>query len=124
MIKIDEIIKILDRLQEVKFAYLFGSYANDTFEDSSDIDIAIYLDEKSNFFDTKLQVHHLLEIALQKDIDLIILNSVKNFYLLQNIFDKNIILKDSVDDKRVLFELDKEHEILDYMTFKRMLDVA
>ena len=61
---------------------------------------------------------------MHKDIDLIILNNAKNFTLLEDIFNESIVLQDAKDDKRILFELAKEHEILDYKTFKRMLDVA
>ena len=116
--------KIIHNIKEIQFAYLFGSYADGTFNEYSDIDIAIFLDKKSNTFDTKLQIHHQLEIALKKDIDLVVLNNAKNFHLLKNIFDNNIILKESKDDKRVMYELAKEHEILDYKEFQKMLDVA
>jgi len=51
------------------------------------------------------------------DVDLVVLNSVKNIYLLEDILKNGIILKD--DEKRVDFELLKEHEILDYKAFKR-----
>jgi predicted nucleotidyltransferase len=121
MVKIQ---KIINNIKEIQFAYLFGSYSDGTFSEYSDVDIAIFLDEKSNTFDTKLQIHHQLEIELQKEIDLLVLNNAKNFHLLKNIFDNNIILKESQDDKRVMFELAKEHEILDYKEFQRVLDVA
>ena len=124
MIKIDKIQKIINNIKEIQFAYLFGSYADDTFNEYSDIDIAIFLDEKHNTFDRKLQIHHQLELKLQKEIDLLVLNNAKNFYLLKNIFDNNILLKDSKNDARVMFELSKHHEIIDYIEFKRMLDVA
>lgn len=124
MIKIDTIKNILENIPELKFAYLFGSQAKKSAIETSDIDIAIYIDEKYNHFDTKLKVHHLLEISLNKEIDIIVLNNVKNFHLLQDIFDNNIVLKDSKNDKRVMFELSKQHEIIDYFEFKRMLDVA
>ena len=123
-----EIVKILKNilasLPEVKFAYLFGSYARDDFYENSDVDVAIYIEKPQNIFDVTLQVHHQLEIRLNKEIDIVVLNRAKNFALIENIFNEGIILKDTQDDFRVMFELDKEHEIKDYKEFKRLLDVA
>jgi len=124
MVNINEIKKILVAMPEVKFAYLFGSYAKETAVSKSDVDIAIFVHENFNLFDAKLKVHHTLEIALNKEIDIVALNHVKNFNLLKDILDNNILLKDSKDDFRVMFELRKEHEIKDYIVFKRMLNVA
>ncbi len=116
--------KLLSEVDEVRFAYLFGSYARGDYDKRSDIDIAVYLKKGYNDFDTKLKIHHKLEVSLQKDVDLIVLNSVKNFNLLENIFNDGIIIKDSKDDFRIMYELDKEHEIKDYKVFKRFLNVA
>lgn len=124
MTKIDKIKKILSQFDEVEFAYLFGSYADGTFRDNSDIDIAVYIKDGYSIFDTKLKVHHKLEISLNSEIDVLALNQIKNFYLLKAILDYDVVLKDSKDDSRVMFELKKHHEILDYEEFKRMIDVA
>ncbi len=124
MIKIDAVKNLINSMDEIQFAYLFGSYAKNRQSAKSDIDIAVYLEEKHNTFDTKLKIHHALEITLKKEIDLDVLNSAKNFDLLTDIFNEGIVLKDSKDDARIMFELRKEHEILDYKAFKRMLDVA
>lgn len=124
MINVNTIKIILSQFDEIKFAYLFGSFAKKTFDNQSDIDIAIYIDEKFNLFDTKLKIHHALEIKLDREIDIVVLNKIKNFHLLQDIFDNHLLLKDSIEDDRVMFELTKQHEIFDYFEFKRMLDVA
>jgi len=124
MPKIDKLKNIIATINEIEFAYLFGSYATNNQTPRSDVDIAIYLKKEHNNFDTKLQIHHALEIALHKDVDLVVLNNAKNFYLLEDIFDDGIVIKESKNDERLLFELQKEHEILDYKAFKRMLDVA
>jgi len=121
---IDKLKNIITTMNEIEFAYLFGSYAKNNPTSRSDVDIAIYLKKEYNDFDTKLSIHHKLEIALNKDIDLVVLNSAKNFYLLDDIFNDGIVIKESKNDERLLFELNKEHEILDYKVLKRMLDVA
>lgn len=121
---IQKLQQILSQTDEVLFAYLFGSYADGGYTQRSDIDIAIYLAKQYSDFDIKLKIHHKLEISLNKEIDLIVLNSAKNFNLLENIFDNGIVLKDSQDDTRIMYELDKEHEIKDYKIFKKLLHVA
>lgn len=120
----NKLTSILQELDEIQFAYLFGSYARGDEGERSDVDVAVYLMHEQNNFDTKLKIHHKLEISLHKEIDLIILNSVKNFNLLENILNEGIIIKDSPDDSRFMYELNKEHEIKDYKEFKRMLHVA
>ncbi len=124
MIEINTLKTILNTFEELEFAYLFGSYATDKADECSDIDIAIFVKQGYNLFDTKLSIHHKLEISLNKEVDVVVLNSIKNFDLLNDIFEDGVVLKDSEDDFRVMFELKKEHEILDYKEFKRMLDVA
>jgi predicted nucleotidyltransferase len=120
----NELISILRKIDVVEFAYLFGSYARGDESEHSDVDVAVYLTQEHNNFDTKLKIHHKLEISLHKEIDLIVLNSVKNFNLLENIFNEGIILKDTHNDSRFMYELNKEHEIKDYKEFQRMLHVA
>jgi len=124
MIDIIQIKNILNNFEELEFAYLFGSYTNDTANEYSDIDIAVYIKNEYNNFDTILKIHHALEISLKKEIDIVSLNKIKNFELLKSIFDDGIILIDSKDDTRDMFELNKTHEMQDYKVFKRFLDVA
>ena len=119
---IQEAKKIFEKLENVQFAYLFGSYAKGEQREGSDVDIAIYF--KKYNFDVKLSVHHTLQRSLKRDVDLVVLNTVKNFDLLQDILDEGIVLKESTDDSRLMFELQKEHEIKDYAVFKKMNDVA
>lgn len=114
--------EILSNDKNIEFAYLFGSYAKGEADINSDIDIALYL--KKDDFNTKLSIHHKLQKLLKKDIDLVILNRIKNFDLLKDIFNEGIVVKDSQNDKRVLFELKKDHEMKDYIIFKRVYGVA
>ncbi len=112
--------KILHANKCVKFAYLFGSYAEHTQTEKSDIDIAVYLKDAS--LDSRLQLHHQLEKAFKIDVDLLVLNEVKNIYLLENILHKGIVIIDH--ESRVLFELKKQHEIIDFKNFRRYIDAA
>ena len=113
---------LLEKLESVQFAYLFGSYAKGAQTESSDVDVALYLTNDS--FDTKLSIHHALQRALQKEVDLVVLNRVRNYDLLSDILEEGVLLKESKDDSRVMFELQKEHEIKDYAVFRKMNHVA
>ena len=116
----DELKTILQKKSEVRFGYLFGSYAKGEADDKSDVDIALFLDKTD--LDTQLQIHYELSKYLQKEVDIVLLNSVKNLFLLESIFKEGIVLKDS--PYRLEYELQKEHEILDYKYFKKMIDAA
>ena len=115
-----ELSKILDQHHTVQFAYLFGSYADGTQHESSDVDIAVYMDDTS--LDARLALHHELQKALQKEIDLIVLNDVKNIYLLEAILNQGIVLKEH--EERAYFEVKKNHEIIDFKNFRRYIDAA
>jgi len=114
----------------VEFGYLYGSYSQNTQTNTSDIDIALYLNDTS--LDVKLQIIYELSKTInkslqsnnyaQKDIDLVVLNEVKNIYLLEKILTDGIVIKD--DSKRVDFELKKWHEVLDFKAFMRYIDAA
>ncbi len=124
MISRTEIISTLEQCDSVVFAYLFGSYAKGNVTYKSDVDIAVYMKDEFNNFDSKLQLHHQLQKKFGCEVDLIILNKVKNFDLLEDIFREGFVIKDSDNDQRVMFELYKEHEILDYKVFKKSIDAA
>jgi len=122
--------EIIDRLKiflkdekSIKFAYLFGSYTTSRFNKiSSDIDIAIYIEDNYDIFEKKLEIHHKLEKVFKKEIDLVVLNKVKSYTLLKDILDNGILVKDSGDDSREMFELRKYHEIIDFKVFQGVLE--
>jgi len=116
----DILINELKKLDNVLFAYLFGSYATNGQTSMSDIDIAVYLKDTS--LDSQLQLTYELSKVFSQDIDLIVLNDVKNIYLLESILNESVVVKDSED--RIDFELIKEHDILDYKAFKKYIDAA
>jgi len=110
----------LSSQNKVKFAYLFGSYADSTYTDKSDVDIAVYLSDTS--LDARLEVAHALEVSLQKKVDLVVLNDVKNMFLLEAILKEGIVVKDA--DDRIYFEVERHHAIIDFKHFKRYIDAA
>ncbi len=50
------------------------------------------------------------------------LNDVKSYRLLKDILYKGRVLKDG--ENRPMFEVQKQHEIIDFFDFKRMIDAA
>lgn len=117
---IEQIKEYLHNNKTVFFGYLFGSFANDTYNSRSDVDIALYMTDLS--FDNKLQINYELSKLLRKDVDLVVLNEVKNIYLLEDILSHSVVVKEN--NRRLDFELVKEHDILDYKEFKRMINAA
>ena len=74
----------------VIFAYLFGSFAKGEQTSSSDVDIALYL--KNISLDNQLQIIYEISKLVKRDVDLVVLNSVKNIYLLEDILKNSIVL--------------------------------
>lgn len=57
--------KQIPQILKVKKAYLFGSYANGTEREESDIDIAIVLGNMTDFYETQMQL-----MRIRRKIDL------------------------------------------------------
>ena len=117
----DFVKKVLKSDTNVEFAYLFGSYSDNTFTERSDVDIAVYFKEYN--FDIHLALSFKISQITTKDTDLVVLNKAKNLYLLEDIIQKGILLKDD-EDKRIDFELLKHHQFIDFIEFKKRIYAA
>lgn len=117
---INKIKSLLQTEENVMFGYLFGSYANATAHQQSDIDIALYF--KRSSFDIYADTVHKLEKLLHKRVDLVVLNSAKNLYLLEEIIRESILLKEHPE--RENFELRKIHQVLDFKALNQRLKIA
>ncbi len=101
----------------VVFAYLFGSVARGDVSPLSDIDIAIYLAEENHisFFDLKLSLHADVSRALKRtDIDLVVLNTVRNEMLTADIIRNGVVLFDRDTEVREDYEIKRLHESIDF----------
>ena len=116
----NQLKKLLKNQDNIQFAYLFGSYARHEAHKNSDVDIAIYFYKYS--LDSYLEVHHLLTKALHKEVDITVLNSIKNLYLLENILLESRVIKD--ESEREYYEVMSMHKVIDYKNFKRYIDAA
>ena len=111
---------LLADVPNVKFAYLFGSHADSTMRENSDMDLAIYIYDDT--LEKQLDLHHALQKTLQKEVDIVNLNRIKNLYLLESIFRDGIVLKDH--EEREYYEACRQHEILDFKAFQKMIHAA
>jgi hypothetical protein len=107
---------------KVIFAYLFGSQIEGNIGGLSDIDIAIYFDEKipeSERFDRKLKIAAEFSFLLKRDdIDIVVLNDA--YPLLQHrIIKQGKIIFSSDEKKRIDFEV---KAVLRYLDFKPLLE--
>jgi predicted nucleotidyltransferase len=102
----DILKKVMEKDQEVLFAYLYGSYANNSIDIKSDIDVAVYL-EPSNIKEyikkeEELTISVVTQIHQDK-IDLRILN-VLPLLLQYNILKDGIRIFVRDERERVDFE--------------------
>ncbi len=109
---------------EVIFAYLFGSVAKDKVFPLSDVDVAVFLSEvyRESFFDIRLSIHaDLCRTLRRNDVDLVVLNTLKNLILLDNIIREGIIIVDKDPEQRFSFELKTLHRAIDFRTQRRAI---
>ncbi|MBI3793327.1 MAG: nucleotidyltransferase domain-containing protein [Nitrospinae bacterium] len=102
----------------VKFAYLFGSRAKGDRPPSSDVDLAVYLGESEpgRRFDKKLSLISRLGVIVKKDVDVVVLNDVRNNFLLAEIIRKGKVIFNCAPDERFAFAVAKQHEVTDFIT--------
>jgi predicted nucleotidyltransferase len=112
--KIKVIKRSLEGLDTVMFAYLFGSQAGRTAGPSSDIDVAVFLKEDTDFVKEKLNILGVLTEKLQTDaIDVVILNTAPTS-LLGRILAKRGVLVDREPFRRHIFESLTLRQYLDF----------
>lgn len=116
----------LDAEADVVFAYLFGSQSTGRSGSRSDIDVAVYLRDGVDLFETRLRLVGVLERALGTDaIDLVVLNTAP-LSLAGRILTTRRVLVDQQPPQRHLYEsltarqfVDfrfREHRLLEMMT--------
>lgn len=128
-----QIEKALNKHQDkVAFAYLFGSSVINNYQYKGDVDIAVYLEQDylalggrspdAFLFDTKLSIHADLCRALKRnDVDLIILNSLKNYFLEDDVIRQGLVVYGQVHPYRQLYEVKRQHEIIDFKQQRRSI---
>jgi uncharacterized protein len=110
--KVDAVKSFLAEERKVKFAYLFGSLARGDSGPLSDLDLAVYLDGRLDFFTCRLKLMEALAKALKTEkFDLVVLNN-SPIVLTHEVIKDGIVLKDD-RSRRVMFESRALREYLD-----------
>lgn len=120
---IEDIIKTLspvfERVGCIRFSYLFGSMAKGDVAPLSDIDVAVYLSngDPGTLFDVKLTLHGDICRALKRnDVDLVVLNTVANEMLIEDIIRHGVVIYDRDPDAREDYEVGALHKAIDFKT--------
>lgn len=102
---------------EAVFAYVFGSASRGDADPHSDVDIAVFLSEtiRKTPFELKLSLYADFCRALKRnDIDVVVLNTVNNLVLLDEIIRYGTVIYDADSEMREGFELKAMHEAIDF----------
>jgi len=109
---------------KVEFAYIFGSAAGEEIYPLSDIDIAVYLSPSAvaDLTDLRLDIYaDLCRTLKRNDVDLVILNTVKNLILLDTITRQGFVVFERNSALRQEFELRVQHQAIDFKTQRRAI---
>ena len=110
---------VFERSGSIRFSYLFGSMAKGEVAPLSDIDVAVYLSyvDREAFFDVKLSLHRDICRALNRnDVDLVVLNTVANNMLIEDIIRHGVVIYDRDIDAREDYEVTSLHQAIDFKT--------
>jgi predicted nucleotidyltransferase len=107
---------IFQKYPELVFAYLFGSFADGSAGATSDIDLAVYVNDPLGFpFSRKLQLHGDCCRALKRnDVDLVVLNQSRNLLLIEEILRNGQIILNRNQSVQDAFFLKKLHTAIDF----------
>jgi len=122
--------KVLQKHTEIVFALLFGSFATDSSNVLSDVDIAIYTDRALDILEFGMLVSDL-EQECQRKVDLVILNDLYKtdarlaFNIInahQMIFcnDKDRFIDFKSDTMQYYFDIEPMYEMFDKQLLKRL----
>lgn len=115
-----EFVKRINKERAIKFAYLFGSFAKGTFNNMSDVDIAVMFEEDIFALDEAILRGLLMEegkTLFKRDVDIVNLKNA-NIFLKYSIIKDGIILKDN--EERSLFEASVLREYFDFSYYSEI----
>ncbi len=118
-----ELVPIFQKYQQqLEFGYCFGSLATGSYSERSDVDIAIYLKKDAVNPDIRLSIQADCARELKRnDVDLIILNTIRNLILAERIIRDGIVLFDYAPGKRIEYELKIQHQAIDFRTQRKVI---
>jgi uncharacterized protein len=123
----DKVRPVLERYRDrIAFAYLFGSSLFDRVGTLSDIDLAVYVSNtgKTDFLDFKFTLYaDFCRVLERNDVDVVVLNSVRNILLLENIVKEGLVIFETAEGKdlREDFALKVRHQAIDFLTQRKRI---
>ena len=105
--------------KSIIFAYLFGSTAQGKTNFDSDVDLAVYLNDKeiSDMFKKRLFFIEKIQSLLKKTADVIVLNEINSIFLKFIIIKEGRLLLERDHGARLDFELKTMQEYYDFQPF-------
>ncbi len=114
--------------RKVIFAYLFGSQANGTAIESSDVDIAVMFDDRideDERFENRLKLMtELSPIFKGKEVEVVSLNDVRDILFKFSIVQPGKIIFKKDYDALLDFDLKTTNEYYDFKPFLKMYNEA
>lgn len=98
----EEFLEYIKKEGNIKVAYLFGSYADDTYNENSDIDIAIMYKEPVNEYDHAGKSIDVSRVFLDFPVDYIDLERI------------NVFLQFEILSKGKLIYCENEQDLIDF----------
>lgn len=110
---------ILKKDKDILFGYVFGSQVTGKTDFESDVDIAVYLDEKrvKDLFEKRLFLMEKLEGIFKKQTEVVVLNEIKSIFFKFVIIKEGKVIFERDHSKRVDFELETMENYYDYQPF-------
>ncbi len=110
---------IFEKDKDILFVYLFGSQVTGKINFESDIDVAVFLDEKrvSDIFKKRLLLIGKLEGILKTTTEVVILNEIKSIFFKFVIIKEGKVIFERDQGKRKDFEFRTMQEYYDYEPF-------
>jgi len=107
---------------KIIFVYLFGSVVKGNISNLSDIDLAFHAKPAQEMSDLKLALYaDSCRLLRRNDIDIVILNELKNLILADEIITNGIVIYDSEPDRRISYEVRVHHHAIDFKHQRKML---
>lgn len=117
---------LFKREKDILFAYLFGSAVQEKTNYESDVDLAVYLDEKKvdDLFKKRLSLIEKIQSILKKPTEVVILNEIKSIFFKFVIIKEGKVIFERDHGKRVDFELKTMQEYYDFQPFIKAYNKA
>lgn len=110
---------VFEKDKDILFAYIFGSHVTGKTDFESDVDIAVFLDEKRvrDMFKKRLSLIEKLEGILETATEVVVLNEIKSIFFKFVIIKEGKVVFERDHSQRVDFELKTMQDYYDYEPF-------